>query len=63
FFTIPILTYGIYRVNRKAVPIWESFVPMLCQLIKSINYLIDKLARIVQIRKRISVEEKMIKFS
>ncbi|NBI85504.1 hypothetical protein D3Z47_04490 [Lachnospiraceae bacterium] len=30
--TIPILAYGIYPVNRKAVPVWESLVPMLCQI-------------------------------
>lgn len=34
-------------------------MPMLCQLNKKcINYLIDRLARIVQIRKRISVSKK-----
>lgn len=36
---------------------------MLCQLNKKcINYLIDRLARIVQIRKRISVSKKTKKF-
>ncbi len=28
-------TYGIYSVNCKAVPIWESFVSMWCQTGKS----------------------------
>ena len=26
--TIHTLTYGIYPVNRKGVPVWESSVPM-----------------------------------
>ena len=48
------LTYGIYPVNRKAVPVCESFVQMWCQM------LFFKSAKHINLKKTYNIYKKVV---